>query len=255
MYFTISKKNIFKIFFVLALVVCAAKFVWSGAVNSASLLTDTQPRKLPIYSVETSEKKISLGINCAWDAADIPVLLELLAKEDIKATFFVAGSWVTNYPEELALIHAAGHEIGSHSNSHRDMTTLTPEQIRDEARASAALIKAVTGTAPTLFRMPSGAYDNKVISTLEEEGYIPIQFSVDSVDWKNPTPEQMAEKVISKTENGSIMLFHSGAENTPAALPIIISALKEKGYEFLPVGRLIHPKTGYIDHTGRQFPE
>lgn len=255
MFITISKKNIASA--ALVVLLCGT-LVFASCNNlftqiKRTVATAGQERKLPIYSVNTDEKKIALGINCAWDADDIPLLIEILQAEDVKASFFVAGSWVTNYPEALAALAAAGHEIGSHSNSHRDMTTLTAAQITEEANTSAELIKNVTGSAPTLFRMPSGSYNNQVIETLEGLGYYTIQWDLDSVDWKNPTVEEMSNKILMGAAPGTITLFHSGAQNTPETLKRIIPQLKAQGYTFVPVGELIYKSDYYIDHAGKQF--
>lgn len=208
--------------------------------------------KRPIYSVETQEKKVALGINCAWDADDIPTLIDLLDSHSITASFFVVGQWCDKFPDAVKALDAAGHEIGTHSDTHADMVTLDREGIIRELRNSAAKIEALTGKRPTLFRPPSGSYNSLVIQTAEEEGFYPIQWDCDSIDYKNPTAQQMQERIMSKLQPGSILLFHSGAENTPAALPQIIEAIQAEGYTFVSVSELIYPAPYTVDFEGRQ---
>lgn len=210
--------------------------------------------KRPIYSVETEQKQVALGINCAWDNADIPALLQILAEHDVRATFFVVGDWCDRYPESVQALADAGHEIGSHSDTHPDMAALDRDGIVRELRDSAAKIEAITGTRPTLFRPPSGSYNSLLIETAEQEGFYPIQWDCDSIDYKDPTPQQMEQRILNKLRNGSITLFHSGAKNTPAALPQIIRSIQERGYTFVPVSALIHPPPYRVDFEGRQHP-
>lgn len=209
-------------------------------------------RLLPVYSVETEEKKVAVTFNCAWDAKDIPALLETLERYDAKATFFVLGQWAQDNPDAVKAIAAAGHEIGSHSNTHPDMAKLGKEEIIEELSRSAERIEAAGGGKPTLFRAPSGSYNNDVISTAAEQGFMTIQWDVDSRDWKEPEPGAMAKSVIDNVKNGSIILLHSGAKPTPEALPKILDALSQQGYSFVKVSELVMTENYTIDHKGRQ---
>ncbi|MEM1483562.1 polysaccharide deacetylase family protein [Oscillospiraceae bacterium PP1C4] len=214
--------------------------------------TAAVPRELPIYSVETDKKLVSLGINCAWDDSDIDRLLQLLEEREVKATFFLVGNWCDKYPEAVKKLAAAGHELGSHSDTHPDMTKLTREQIASQLDASQKKIEALTGKPIYLFRPPSGAYNNLVVSTARQLGWEVIQWSNDSVDWKTPPVEEMVERVLKNAQPGDIMLFHAGKKNTPVALEIILDRLIADGYKFVPVGELIYPVPYTIDHAGRQ---
>jgi len=207
---------------------------------------------LPIYSVETEKQIVALTINCAWGNEDIPQILELLKQEEIQATFFLVGEWCEKYPESVKAISDAGHEIGTHSDTHTAMSKLSEKEILKELNDSADKIEAVTGTRPVLFRAPSGDYDNLVIDTANANGFIPIQWSVDSIDWKNPSVDQMVSRIAAKTGRGDILLFHSGTENTAAALPEIIKDLKSKGFTFSTVSSMLYREDYTIDNTGRQ---
>ncbi|MCL2068834.1 MAG: polysaccharide deacetylase family protein [Oscillospiraceae bacterium] len=210
-------------------------------------------KKLPVYSVETNEKKIALGINCAWGDEDIPVLLEILERYGVRASFFVTGEFARKFPGAIQAIDEAGHEIGSHSNTHVDLTRLGREAITEQIREGNRAITGITGKAVLLFRTPSGAYNNLVIETIENEGMIPIQWDADSIDYRDPTPAEMHRRIMDKLRPGSITLFHAGAKNTPGVLPQIIGAVRAEGYEFAVVGELIHPPPYRLDHEGRQW--
>ena len=248
-YSVIGKKTAF------LFLVCAV-FVFGAAVHGAgrAIRANATPVLHPIYSVETQAPLVSLGINCAWGNEDIPQLLSILEEKNIRATFFLVGDWVDRFPESVKMIHEAGHEIGSHSDTHADMTRLSREGMIREIRDSAAKIEAVVDIKVELFRAPSGAYNSIVVQTIKDEGMYPIQWDADSVDYKNPTTRQMQDRIMKTLRNGSILLFHSGAKNTPDALPVIIQAIQDKGYDFVPVGELIHRGEYRVDFEGRQHP-
>ena len=208
--------------------------------------------RLPIYSVSTAEKLLALGINCAWSNADIPLLIEILDTHNVTATFFVSGSWCKKYPESVSALHNAGHEIASHSNTHADLTILNKAEIQQEIRLCNAKIQAITGAVPTLFRAPSGAHSPLVVETVLEEGMLPVQWDWDSLDYRNPTPQEMCARLQTSMRPGSITLLHSGAQNTPAALPLMIEMARGQGYDFVSVSELLYPEPYTLDHAGRQ---
>ena len=224
--------------------------LWGLGMDISQIVS--QNRLVPIYSVDTSRNAASLGINCAWGDEDIPQILETLDEYNVKATFFVVGEWCERCPQSLRMIYEAGHEIGSHSDTHADMSILNEGQIAAELDGCAEKIAAVTGEKPLLFRPPSGAYSNTLIKTAEEMGYYTIQWSVDSIDWKGLSAEEIVERVTGKTKSGDIVLLHSGAEHTAEALPIILENLKAQGTELVPVSQLIYLNNYTVDHTGKQ---
>lgn len=219
--------------------------------------THTAPgRALPIYSVALAEgdRRIAYGINCAWGADDIPQILEDLDRLGVKVTFFLVGDWCDRNPEMVKELFARGHELANHSDTHPDMTTLTKEAIITELQSCSEKIAALTGVSPTLFRAPSGAYNDLVIKTARELSYDPIQWDADSVDWNGATPEQMQRRIQKTLQPGSILLFHNDTKHTAEALPLLIEQMQQDGFTIVPVGELIHPNSTTIDHTGRQHP-
>lgn len=221
-------------------------------VAGRTMHTAASPKELPIYSVETQEKVAALGINCAWDDSDIDQLLKLLENRKIKATFFLVGDWCDQYPQAVKRLSDAGHELASHSDSHPDMTKLTREQITAELTLSKQKIEELSGQQIHLFRPPSGAYNNLVVSTARALGWEVIQWSNDSIDWKTPSVSEMVERVCKKAAPGDIMLWHAGKKNTPAALEQVLDRLIADGYRFVQVGELIYPQPYTINHAGRQ---
>ena len=162
------------------------------------------------------------------------------------------------YPESVLALHEAGHEVMNHSNTHAHMTRLSREEIIADVEACNDKIEAVTGVRPTLIRPPYGEYDDSVVSAIRSIGMEPIQWDVDSLDWKDLSAGEITQRVTSRVQPGSIVLFHNAALHTPEALPTIIETLLREGYTFVPISQIILPgeyNVDYtIDHTGRQCP-
>lgn len=214
--------------------------------------TAGQARKIPIYNVGTSQKKIALTFDAAWGNEDTQLLIDILRQYNTKATFFIVGEWVDKYPESVKALSDAGHDIMNHSDTHPDMTKLSKDDIIKEITSCNNKIKAITGKSPTLFRAPYGSYNNTLIEALDSLNMKCIQWDVDSLDWKDPNPDALKENVLKKATSGSIVLFHNAAVNTPEALPIILQNLIKDGYSFVTVEDLIYDDNYYIDHAGVQ---
>ena len=202
---------------------------------------------------EPSRPKRRLGLRLS-----LIHILDIMDRYQVKATFFVVGEWVDKYPESVKALHDAGHEIMSHSDDHAHFNSLSTEEIAQNLNACNDKIEAVTGVRPTLFRCPYGEYDDHVINAVRAMGMEPIQWDVDSLDWKDLSAEEITKRVTSKVQPGSIVLFHNAALHTPEALPSIIETLLQDGYTFVPISELIvdgaYGEDYTIDHTGRQCP-
>ena len=215
-------------------------------------------RQLPIYCVQRDQKVLSISFDAAWGNEDTQMLIDILGKYKIKATFFVVGEWVDKYPESVKALADAGHEVMGHSNDHAHFNTLSADQIVEDINTCNDKIEKITGKRPTLFRPPFGEYDDHVITTVRGMGIEPIQWDVDSLDWKDYDAATITQRVTSSVGPGSIVLFHNAALHTPEALPAILEYLLGEGYEIVPISQLIldgEYGTDYtIDHTGRQCP-
>ena len=246
-----KKTIIFLSTILLALVVSRQHVV--SVFNSVSQ-AEAAKRIIPIYCVNTDEKKVALSFDAAWGADDTDSLLATLAKHNVKATFFLVGDWVRKYPEEVKRIAEGGHDIGNHSDKHPHMASMSKEQIKEDIMRAHNATKDVLGIDMTLFRPPFGEYNNTVMEALKECGYYVIQWDVDSLDWKEHGLQPLIDKVVNHKSlgNGSIVLMHNNAKYTKDALESIIIGLKEQGYELVPLSELIIKESYQIDHTGRQ---
>lgn len=239
-------------FFLAAAAVTVIFAVLLAATGAYAVFTGGTVRSLPVYSVETQEKKISISFDCAWGTEYTDELLDVLERENVRATFFMVEFWTEKYPEYVKKIDEKGHEIGTHSATHSYMSKLSEEEIRQELTSSSQAIEEVTGKKTQLFRPPYGDYDDLLIDTAKSMGLYSIQWDVDSLDWKDLSANDIAMRVINRVQNGSIILCHNNGLHTAEALPVILDTLKNKGYEFVPVGELIYKENYTIDVNGRQ---
>lgn len=209
-------------------------------------------KNLPIYSVETSEKKVAISFDCAWGNEYTQKLLDEMDLYGIKCTFFVVSFWAEKYPDDLKNVVARGHEIGTHSKTHSYMSKLSASEIDAELTYSCNIIESITNQKVTLFRAPYGDYDDLLIERAERLGLYTIQWDVDSLDWKNLSATEIATRIISKVKNGSIILCHNNGLHTAESLPLIFADLTKKGYEFVKISDLIYTENYEITVEGRQ---
>ena len=249
-----------KIFFLkrraLAAIAAVAAVAAMAAVTNlpSAISASATTRQLPIYCVDRDQKMVSISFDAAWGNEDTQQLIDILAKYNVKATFFVVGDWVDKYPESVKALHDAGHEVMNHSNTHAHFNSLSAEEIIADVEACNDKIEAVTGVRPTLIRCPYGEYDDHVISAIRSIGMEPIQWDVDSLDWKEISAPEITQRVTEKIQNGSIVLFHNAALHTPEALPGILEYMIGQGYEVVPISEILLTCEYYMDHTGKQCP-
>lgn len=217
--------------------------------------TFAQEKYLPIYNVQTEQNKVAFTMNCAWNADDIDSILETLKNNNVHITFFMVGDWVDKYPEAVKKINEAGHEIGSHSNTHPHVNKLSAEKNLEEINLSVSKIQKITGQKTNIYRAPYGEYNNTVIKTAEENGYYTIQWNLDTLDYKGLTGEQMWNRLKNKLENGAIILSHNGTKHTADSLDMLIKNIKSKGYEIITVSQLIYKDNYIINGNGTQIHE
>ena len=208
-------------------------------------------RELPIYSVAREDGAIAISFDASWGGDKTMKLLDVLDEYGIKTTFFLVDIWVKAYPDLVREIAARGHEIGNHSTSHPHMSELSREQIVQELATQADHVQQLTGVRPTLFRPPYGDYNDRLILTAREEGYECIQWSVDSLDWKNRGVQDVVKRA-QKAKSGDIVLFHNDADYTVDALPEILEYYRAQGLTVVPVSQLLLAGDTTIDIQGRQ---
>lgn len=178
-----------------------------------------------------------------------PKILDILKEKEVFATFFMVGRHVLKYPETARRVHFEGHDIGNHTFSHRDMVTAGKKTVLKEVYQTDAAITEVLGVRTRLFRPPRGMISNAVRRILVEHGFTIALWTVSAQDWRRDPPNTMVKRIIRHTRPGGVILFHdSGAlvrseggsrVETVEALPLVIDALRERGYEIVPLSLML----------------
>lgn len=115
----------------------------------------------------------------------------------------MTGGWIEQYPDDVKAIAAAGHELGNHSENHKQMSTLSSEECKKELMTPHEKVKKLTGIDMKVFRPPYGDYNDTLITTVRECGYSPIQWDVDSLDWKDYGVDSIIHTVLDHKHLGN----------------------------------------------------
>lgn len=185
-------------------------------------------------------KQIAFTFDAGSDIAGIQIL-DVLKKHNLKSTFFLTGKWVEKFPDYAKQIASSGHEIASHSYGHPDFTKISrAEIIQDLSRAEKAINDATGINPQPYFRFPYGAYNSQALVSVGEAGYsYSIHWSLDTIDWQQPSAEVIIDRIMNGASNGDIVLMHIGGIHTPEAVDAVIPRLKEKGYEIVTLSQVL----------------
>lgn len=207
----------------------------------------------PIYYVQTKEAKLSISFDATWGAEHTKDILDTLDSHQVKATFFLTNIWLKEYPDMAKEIAQRGHEIAMHSATHPHMNDLSAEAITKELDDNKQMIEEVTGFKPKLFRFPFGEYNNRSVQLVKDKAIYPIQWSIDSLDWKDELSEtEIVSRVVEGLHNGAIILCHNNGTHTAEAIDQILTAAEQKGYTVIPIGELIYTGDYEVDVQGAQ---
>jgi probable sporulation protein (polysaccharide deacetylase family) len=181
----------------------------------------------PIYRGNEKKPMVAFIINVAWGNEYIPDMLATLKKHHISASFFLEGRWVKENPDLAKMISEAGHEIGNHSYTHPDMEKLSAAEIKSQIEKTNEVIEATTGKVCKWFGPPSGSYRDEVVKIAHVLGLGTVLWSIDTIDWKKPSPETIVERIDSKVHPGDLILMHP-TEPTAKALEQMIIKIEQK---------------------------
>ncbi|MBO8129370.1 MAG: polysaccharide deacetylase family sporulation protein PdaB [Peptococcaceae bacterium] len=239
------KRNLMFSALVLLIAFLMVMALWQEPITFVT--TDAHSRI--VYKVKTDKKVAALTFDISWGEKIPEPVLDILKEKDVKCTFFLSGPWVARHKEIAKRIAEEGHEIGSHGWKHENYSEMSNDQIKEEIRKAHDTLKEITGQNPTLIRTPNGDWNEQVLDAIFASGYTAIQWSVDSLDWKDIGAEASKERVLRLIHPGAIILMHASdsAEQTPESLPKIIDGLREKGYELVTVSKLLEYGKGVAE--------
>lgn len=214
------------------------------------------PPKLPQHSVtpksdifvfhgRTNKKQVALTFDDAPDNQFTPQLLNILQRYRVKATFFVVGYRVAQYPEMLKRIARDGHVVGNHTYHHPQLNKLSSDRFQQEILRNEETIRPIVGYTPKLVRPPYGAITDQELHWLGERHYLVVNWNVDPEDWRGHGKDQIIARATERIHPGSIILLHSATgeggdlSGTVEALPSIIERLRAEGYQLVTLPELL----------------
>lgn len=211
---------------------------WTGGAAVLNVPANELSRGL------TTHRRVALTIDGCWSDTLVPRMLEILAAQEVQATFFLTGTFAGRYPQAVRRIAAAGHEVGNHSLNHPAFTKLSDDSLLEQlAGAERPLLKLAGRAYKPFFRPPFGDRDTRTCRLLIQNGYLPVYWTVDTLDWKKEaTAESVLDAVRGKgLEPGAILLTHAGSAATAEALPRLIALLRAKDLEPGPLSGVLQP--------------
>lgn len=228
--------------FAVILLLAAAFAVQSqqGTAEMPSVSVTADAENEPVFQGVTGGPNVAITVNVDWGEEWIPEILRILAEHDVKVTFFVTGVWAEKNPELLKQMAEAGHSIQSHGYRHDHYNQMSVEQAVAEIKKAEKVISAITGKKCAAFASPYGEFDETVQEAALQANVRLIMWTVDSIDWQKPDPETIAERILSKAGNDSILLFHP-VEPTVKALPRVLEGLREKGLQCRTIEEILQP--------------
>ncbi|HLU21855.1 MAG TPA: polysaccharide deacetylase family protein [Bacillaceae bacterium] len=192
----------------------------------------------PIYRGHPEKPAVSFLINVAWGNEYLPSILATLKENKVHATFFLEGRWVKENPDLAKMIADGGHEIGNHSYSHPNMANISSYRMKEELVKTNEIIEATTGKTVTWFGPPAGAFREETVLIADSLHMKTVMWTVDTIDWREPTPEQLIQRVISKVHPGAMILMHP-TKATEKALNTLISEIRSKNLRIGTVTKLM----------------
>lgn len=198
-----------------------------------------------VWDINTEDKIIALTFDDGPHPTYTAAILDLLAKYDAKATFFIIGKNAEKYPEVVLRSYSEGHELANHTFSHPFKVSVA--ELQKELRQTKEIIYSITGFSPVLFRPVGGNYNDSMINAAVKDGYKVVMWSwhQDTQDWKQPGVKKITQKVLKGSKPGDVILFHDGGgdrSQTIKALEELLPVLKKQGYTFVTISELIESK-------------
>ncbi len=198
-------------------------------------LADLAPS--PIYKGNSQKPMIAFMVNVAWGNEYIPSIRKTLQDEQVKATFFLDGSWLKKNKDIAEQLLKDGHELSNHAYSHKMMSQLSRSQASEEIRKTEELLKEL-GVNNRLFAPPSGDYDEETVQIAREFKLYTVLWTLDTVDWKKPSSRWVYERITTRLEPGAMILMHP-TQASSESLQAMIQFAKQQGYTVGTVSELL----------------
>jgi len=192
----------------------------------------------PIYIGNTNEKAISLMVNVDWGEDILPDMLKVFQEKNVQATFFITGRFAKKFPDTVKMIATAGHEIGNHGYSHPHPDKISLDENIKEITDTERQLLELNVNLSKIYAPPYGEHKKNVLDAANNLGYKTIMWTVDTIDWQEPSSEKIIKRVLDKADNGVLVLMHP-KQCTLEALPQLITKLNEENFIFKTVSEII----------------
>lgn len=186
------------------------------------------PLDAPLFEVFGADGLVSITVNVDWGAEEIPPMLDIFDRYGARVTFFLTGSWAQKNPDLTRLLIERGHEVANHGRRHDHPRKLSEQALVDHIDGNGLFLGSIIGESTKLYAPPYGEWDRRVVRTAARLGYRTVLWTVDTIDWQDPPPDLILQRVLHKARSGSIVLIHP-KPNTVVALPGVLEGLKAKG--------------------------
>lgn len=227
------KKN--KLYYIISdlliLAICFSVFVFAFKGND-ELFVSSEGKA--IYNGNKNKNNVSIMINVYWGTEYLDDIMQIFLNNNVKATFFIGGSWASQHTEMLRKININGFEIGSHGYSHLDHDKIDYDTNYEELKVTHKLVKAFTGIDMNLFAPPSGAYNKTTLEVASKLNYKTIMWSKDTIDWRDQDSDLIFSRATKNLQNGDLILMHP-TKCTLEALPKIVEYILGKGFNLVDV--------------------
>ncbi len=210
-----------------------------GGFALVSLRANYPAEPEPVYFVECKAPLVALTFDTLWSGKNLEEILDLLEREEVRATFFLSGTWLQNHAGKARLILSGGHEIGNRTMSQRILTALDQQELVQEIKEFNDLAAQTLEYRPRLFRPPLGLYNGMVLKKARQQGCHTILWSIDSYDWISLNSQEIVDRVMGAVHPGAIIVFRLEAPLLSQALPEIIKRLREGGFKPCTVSELL----------------
>lgn len=192
----------------------------------------------PIYRGHPDKMMVSFLINVSWGSEHLPDILEILKEHHIKATFFIEGKWAKENSEYVKMIAEQDHVVGNHAYNHPDMARISNQAALDQINQTNDVIEAIVGDSPKWFAPPSGSYSEHVIDIADNLGMETVMWTVDTIDWKNPSVSVMIDRVMGNLHPGATILMHP-TQVVVNGLPQLIQDIEAQEYRIGTIENLL----------------
>lgn len=227
-------------------VCCLLAILWVGVFDKRSAPVTAPagvrpglPIDQPVRQVPGVQGQVALTINVDWGNDELLQMLELFERMNVRATFFLTGRWAKNFPDLARLIAEKDHEIANHGMSHDHPTQISLERLIEMIHGNVELIEEQVGVRPVpLFAPPYGEQDERVVKTAAQFGLWTTLWTYDTIDWQEPPPHVIVDRIVPRAQAGGIVLMHPKPQ-TVQALPDMITGLRDKGLEPVPLWQMM----------------